>query len=81
MPDILTCAPKDIACSHRSIGMHSLQRVHSCQLIHTDGTLSLLRPFLCRERQVTSLLNLLLALRIGSWCSPLPEPVRVQAPF
>lgn len=68
MPEILEFAPKGMACSHWYIGMQPLQRLHSCQLIQTDGTLSLLRPFLRREREVTSFMKLLLTLRIRYWC-------------
>src|SRR6266566_1790904 len=67
MPEILKFAPQHMACGHQQIGMQALQRLHSCQLIHADGPLSLLRPFLRREIEGTSLMNLPLALRIGDF--------------
>src|SRR5260370_29246924 len=70
-----------MAWKHRQIGMFALQGLHSGHLIHADGTFSLFRPFLSQKIEATSLMDLLLSLRIGHFCEPVAKPVRLEAPI
>src|SRR5260370_38530295 len=81
MPNILEFAPQHVARLHGQVRMFALQGFHAGQLIHTDGALSLLGPLRGTCIHLTPLDNLLVALHIGHFCQPIPEAVRLEAPF
>src|SRR5260370_18459683 len=81
MADILELAPQHMTRLHRQVRMFALQGLYASQLIHADGALSLLGPFRGLGIHLTPPHNFLVPLLIGYLPQPIPEAVRLQAPF
>src|SRR5713226_6283974 len=81
MPNVLEFAPQHVARLHGQVGMLALGGLHAGQLIHTDSALSLLGSLRGTCIHLTPLDNFLVPLRIGHFRQPIPEAVRLEAPF
>jgi hypothetical protein len=81
MPDIFKLTAQHVAWLHGQIGMLALQGLHSCQFIHADRAFSLFRSLGCLSVELTALHDLLFSLRVFLLVQPIPETVRLEAPF
>jgi hypothetical protein len=81
MPDVFEFASQHMARLHRQVGMFALQGLHPGQLIHADGALAVFGSLGGTRIHLTAIADLLVALPICYLVQPVPEAVRLQAPF
>ena len=81
MADVLEFASEHMAWLHGQVGILALERLDAGQFICANGAHPAPGPFAGTCIDLTSIANLLIALRIGHLIQPIAEALRLQAPF